>query len=472
MDGRVTPGALSRRQFLELSSAAPGLLFQQRPSQVVVVGAGLAGLRAAAVLRQAGQPVVVLEARQRPGGRVLTIRSPFDDGLHGEAGPIRISGAHKAVLRAVREHGLPLVPFSLDASTAAPSSTIRSSAVAGRGAAISTLKTDERGLAAGALLARYVGTLSPALSEPATTPSSYAAWQAYDRVTWPDWLLSRGASPEAVRLMTLGGESQTLSALYVLRQFALSRRSNQHYKIAGGMDQLPRAMASVLGDAVVYEAAVVRVERGAGSAVRVDYEKHDRMQSLTASAVIFTVPLTMLRNIEIRPRLSEARQRAIEGLEYYPDVRFLLQSRDRFWNRAGASGSARTERAEIWDCTYDSPTKTRGILGASAGGVVSRTLVDPTSAASVAIGVDVVAEAFPEIRPSFEKGVVHSWSHDPWSRGAFVTFRPGQMTGMMPDIGQPEDRLHFAGEHTSSWMGWMEGALESGERAAREVLRQ
>lgn len=272
--------------------------------------------------------------------------------------------------------------------------------------------------------------------------------------------------------MTLGGESQTLSALYVLRQFALSRRSNQHYKIAGGMDQLPRAMASALGDAIVYDAAVVRVERAPGSAVRIDYEQHGKMQSVTASAVIFTVPLTMLRNIEIRPRLPDARRRAIEGLEYYPDVRFLLQSRDRFWNRAGSSGSARTERAEIWDCTSDSPTKTRGILGASAGGVVSRAIVDPTTTASVALGVDVVAEAFPGIRSTFEKGAVHSWPLDPWSRGAFVTFRPGQMTSMMPDIGQSGDRLHFAGEHTSSWMGWMEGALESGERAAREVLRQ
>jgi monoamine oxidase len=88
----------------------------------------------------------------------------------------------------------------------------------------------------------------------------------------------------------------------------------------------------------------------------------------------------------------------------------------------------------------------------------------------VALGVDVVAEAFPEIRTAFEKGVVHSWPLERWSRGAFVTFRPGQMTAMMPAISQPEHGFHFAGEHTSSWMGWMEGALESGERAAREVL--
>src|SRR5712671_5070606 len=103
---------VTRRWFLQLSAlaapAAPALLRrldQPNPANtdgpIVVVGAGLAGLCAADVLRQAGRQVVILEARERAGGRVLTVRSPFDDGLHAEAGPIRIAGVHQAVLRAV-----------------------------------------------------------------------------------------------------------------------------------------------------------------------------------------------------------------------------------------------------------------------------------------------------------------------------------------------------------------------------------
>ena len=88
----------------------------------------------------------------------------------------------------------------------------------------------------------------------------------------------------------------------------------------------------------------------------------------------------------------------------------------------------------------------------------------------MSLGVDLVADAFPAIRGEFEKGAVHRWSTDPWAGGAFAMYRPGQMTELLPALTASEDGMHFAGEHTSPWTGWMEGALDSGERVAREVL--
>lgn len=78
-------------------------------------------------------------------------------------------------------------------------------------------------------------------------------------------------------------------------------------------------------------------------------------------------------------------------------------------------------------------------------------------------------QVFPGIREDFERGVSKSWDEDPWARGAFAYFRPGQMLSLLPHIARPEGRVHFAGEHTSPWSGWMQGALESGLRAAREI---
>jgi monoamine oxidase len=281
--------------------------------------------------------------------------------------------------------------------------------------------------------------------------------------------------------MTVGGDATDLSALYVLRQFAMLRQSTQRYKIQGGMDLLPRAMASALGSVIRYNAPVVRVTRESsagqgpgrfsGLRFRVEYRANARVESLRASRVIFTIPFTTMRTIEIRPRLSRAKEQAIAQLSYYAGTRVLLQARSRFWRSADLSGSARTDRAtEVWDSTFDQVTSRRGILGASFGGGVGRAVLAMTPEDSLTFGIGLVADAFPAIRSEFEKGFVQRWALDPWSRGAFPVFKPGEMSTLMPAIARPENGIHFAGEHTSSWTGWMEGALQSGERAAREVL--
>jgi monoamine oxidase len=468
---------LSRRTFLRLSAVAatPTALFQTPPASTnptVVIGAGLAGLRAADLLHRAGRPVVVLEARERAGGRVVTIRSPFDEGLHAEAGPIRISGAHRSVLQLARSLGLTLVPFESPVG----SSVVRVAGVAERSPeAVARrltpeLKPEERGRTPLQLLERYVGPMAADLTEPAATRASYSKWTDYDRLSWPAWLQSRGASPAAVTLMTLGGDSENVSALYVLRQFAMSRASTQLFKIQGGMDLLPRAMALALGSIVRYNSPVVRVSRTAAG-FRVDYRSSTQVKNVTANHVIFAVPLTTLRQIEMQPRLPASRERGINEAAYANGTRILLQCRSRFWVNAGLNGSARTDRGmELWDCTYDQRPGTRGILGGTTGDRVSQEMSAKSDADAIALGVGAAADGFPDVRREFEKGVVCQWGREQWSRGSFVAFRPGQMTSIMPEIGQPDDRLHFAGEHTSSWMGWMEGALESGERAAREVL--
>src|ERR1051325_5773780 len=293
---------VNRRTFLQL--AASGLPFAAAAGRgasaraldagpVVVVGAGLAGLRAADVLRKAGLPVVLLQARERPGGRVVTVRAPFDDGLHAEAGPTRSAGAHGAVLRAARAFRLPLIPLVMSGAEVTAVNGRPASTLEAQRAWMLALKPDEQMKTPAALLERYVGELPRELAT-AGTPLPVFAAQPYERLTWPEWLRSRGASPDAVRLMTVGGDSSEVSALYVLRQYAMLRASTQRYTIGGGMDRLPAAMAASLAAIIRYNAPVVRVERQS-TGFRVSYREANTVKSVAAARVVLAVPASTMQ---------------------------------------------------------------------------------------------------------------------------------------------------------------------------------
>src|SRR5258706_1118901 len=306
------------------------------------------------------------------------------------------------------------------------------------------------------LLDRYVGELPRELGDPSTSRSAFPRWEAYERLTWPEWLRSRGASPHAVTLMTVGGDSSDVSALYVLRQYAMLRASTQRYRIAGGMDRLPGAMGAALAGIIRYNAPVVRVERQS-TRFRVDYRDGAAVKSVAATRVVFAVPASTMRQIEMKPRLSRLKEQAIEQLSYYDGVRFLLQVKRPFWKAAGLSGAARTDRAtEIWDAANDQPASSHGSLGATTAGEMGRRALGMTPEASLSVGVDLVADAFPAIRSEFEKGAVYRWSAEPWTRGAFAVYRPGQMTTLMPVLASAESGLHFSVEQPPNWTAWME----------------
>ena len=145
---------MNRRRFLQqvasglplAAAAVRGVSAQALDADqpVVVVGAGLAGLRTADLLHKAGTPVIVLEARARSGGRVLTVRAPFDDGLHAEAGPTRFAGAHVAVLRAARAYKLPLVPLAVSGADVTAVNGRPASTLQGQRAWMLDLKPDEQ----------------------------------------------------------------------------------------------------------------------------------------------------------------------------------------------------------------------------------------------------------------------------------------------------------------------------------------
>ena len=136
----------------------------------------------------------------------------------------------------------------------------------------------------------------------------------------------------------------------------------------------------------------------------------------------------------------------------------------------GLSGFALTDLpiADVYNLTVDQPGP-RGILQSYSGGPQARGICALTESERVSFVLEQMEKVFPGMREHFEGGVSKCWDEDPWARGASSWYKPGQMSELWPHIARPEGRVHFAGDHTSAWIRWMQGALESGNRAAREV---
>lgn len=446
-----------------------------RPRKVIVVGAGLAGLSAAYELTRAGHDVTVIEAQMRPGGRVLTARTPFADGLYAELGAARIPDNHALTLHYAREFGLELAPFT--PSTLDDVRVIRGRRIRvprGRQVDITEFPVEvtphERSIGLRAAIGEAIGDLFEQVGRPADPGWPPPRMRQLDDISWKDFLASRGLSPGAIEIAGIGhGPGDDTSALWVARLIALQRDETTRFKIVGGSDRLPAAFASRLDDRILYGAPVVRLEHDADE-VRAFYDQGGATRSMTGDRLICAIPFSVLRELEVSPRFSPAKHRAIDGMRYGTLSRVLLQVRRRFWEREGLSGWGRTDQpGEIWHSTFDQGGP-RGILTSYTRMAASRALASMTGAERIRHTVGQLEPVFPGLREHVEGGVSKCWDEDPWQRGAFARLGPGEFMEVMPHAARPEGRVHFAGEHTSAWHGWMQGALASGDRVAREVM--
>jgi monoamine oxidase len=303
--------------------------------------------------------------------------------------------------------------------------------------------------------------------------------RSLDDLTFTDLLRRQGLSEGAIHLRraAAGGWDDTVdgygdSALRRLRTLSLESPNAAYYKIRGGNDRLPRTMALRLADRIRYGSPVVRIERPPDARARVFWAERGTLHSEPADHVVIAIPFTLLRRIEVVPGFSEEKARAVRTLVYGSATKVFLQTRTRFWSRDALSGFAYTDllgSMQVWELGHTSPGP-RGLLMAYLKLEGADALDQLPEERRVATALDAVSHVHPDLPAQFEGGFSKSWSDDPWSRGAFALLQPGHALSLEPHTWRPEGRIHFAGEHTSPWLGgWMHSALESGERAAREI---
>jgi monoamine oxidase len=446
------------------------------PMKVLVVGAGLAGLVAAYELTQAGHDVTILEAQLRPGGRVLTLREPFSDGLYAEAGAARIPDNHDVTLHYVKHFGLKLVPFF--PNKLAIVFLIGGKRIKGRSwtdldlsKVPLDLNAQERRLGMSGLLRKYLGDALNDIGDPSAPDWPSGSAKTYDNTTIADFLRQRGASHGAIELLEYpyaSAEDDPVSLLWNLRDTWYALRETTRYKIEGGNDLLPKAFAAKLGEKIHYGSQVVRIEQDSNK-VRAIVVQSRRHHIFEADRLICTVPFPALRPVEVQPPFSERKRKAIAELRYDPVTRVVMQCRTRFWEKDGCNGFGISDLPqEIFHPSFDQPA-TRGLLVSyMLVGVGQRAAeMDPDQRAEFASCE--MEKVHPGLLDNLEGCVSKVWPADPWAGGAGAQHSPGQLTTLCVGIERPEGRVHFAGEHTSGQPYWMQGALQSGLRAAKEV---
>jgi len=463
-----------------LDTARHGLPRREgRAKRVVIVGAGMAGLVAAWELLRAGHDPIVLEARARVGGRVHTLREPFTDGLYAEVGAMRIPRTHDLTLTYCERFGLRLTPFTMGNPQAYVHLGGRrwrlGEVQANPGCLPFTMGDGECGRSVDALWSDAIAGFTDRIAR-----EGDGAWTAianeWDHCSTREFLehchWSEGAI-EAFGLLQFQEALMNSSFLELLRE-EVTRCYSDLVEIEGGMDRLPGAFLPGLRPRIRFGARMIALDQDERSAT-VHYQTAAGRFKETADYVLVTVPFAVLRHVETMKPFSPVKQRAIRQLHYDASAKILFQCRRRFWEEDdGIRGGGTATDLPIRALYYpDHGRETgRGVLLASyTWSEDAQRWGSLAPGDRIAQALENVALIHPQVTQEFETGVSYMWHHDEFAGGAFALFDPGQQTRLYEAIVAPEGRIHFAGEHASLAHAWIQGAIESGLRAAHAIHR-
>ena len=445
-----------------------------RPPQVLVLGAGMAGLVAAHELLKRGCQPIVLEARRRVGGRVHTLRD-LAPGLYAEAGAMRIPAAHTQTLGYCREFGLPLRPCVSGDPRALVH--VRGHRLPARDAGhalpsyLFPLAHHERGRSNDELWDETTEEVRDRLAEIGIGAFDEIAHK-YDSYSIRGFLKAEGWSEAAIErygVLTVAESTINTGVLQELRE-VVGGAYRDTQEVAGGMDQLPAAFYQGLKQHIWLGTEVLAISQDADS-VTVHARTGSDPRVFRGDFAICTLPFSVMRHIDTDPAFSAGKQKAIRQLHYDAATKIFLQVRRPFWQDSdGILGGTTVTDLPVRRIVYPSgpldPGQRAMLLASYTWGqdALRWSALDP--AERVERALRDVTRIHPEAAQEFESGVSYSWYQDPYSMGAYALFEPDQQTSLGPDIRRPEGRVHFAGEHCSQWPAWVEGAVQTGFSAA------
>ena len=478
-----------RRRFLKIAVAAaagtsvtPIFKVAARGPQaprVVVIGAGTAGLVCAYRLQQRGIAARVIEASNRAGGRMFSLRNFFPDNQLTELGGEYIDSGHTTMRRLVDELGLKLDDLggSEKNSTGEHTYFFNNQRVPVDASFIDMFRP----------VAKAIAQDSKQMKAGAEISYDTPRAREVDRLSIPEWFEKRSISGlttgvlRAAYVGEYGLEIDQQSALNLLLtmgdetppdEFRIFGPSDERFHIAEGNDSVPARLAERLKIPVEFGTRLEAIAAD-GSGFKLTLRRENAATDSKANLLVLALPFTILRQLDVRVKLPEAKRKAIHELGCGTNAKLITGFSRRVWEESHSTGYTFTDLE--FQCCWETSRGQAGshaILTNFAGGNLGLHLDDGELQDRATTFASQVERIYPGALDAFTKKAVRQhWPSSPFALGSYTCYKPGQYSTIADSVATPVGNLFFAGEHTSAeFNGYMEGAAESGERAAKEVL--
>jgi monoamine oxidase len=449
--------------------------------RVVVVGGGLAGLTCAYRLKQSGVNAQLYEASDRLGGRCWTRRGDFAEGQIAEHGGELIDQGHTETRKLAKELGLELDNLlAAEASGTEPFYYFD-----GKPYTFAEATEDLKGIW------QQIHKDVSAASYPTLYNLSTQRGRELDAMSIADWIkayVPGGLKSKLGQLLDVaynieyGAETSVQSSLNMLYLLGYSGQgqlrifgpSNEKYHVRGGNDQIPARLAAALQGQITTGSALTAIRRDSGGTYSLSFQSGASTKTVVADQVVLALPFSILRTLDYaKAGFSQLKETAIQQMGMGTNSKLHVQFKDRLWNSLGSNGEtyADTGYQNTWEVTRAQPGAA-GILVDYTGGKIGASFGTGTPSERAAQFLKQLEPVLPGISSRWNgKATIDFWAGYPWTKGSYSYWKVGQYTKFAGVEREAEGNCHFAGEHTSiDFQGYLNGAIESGERAAGEIL--